>query len=274
MTQIERISVPVATRAVGGATNAYIVGQSPALLVDPPAQSSDLDRVVANREVDHIAVTHTHPDHVGAVATYARKTGATVWAKAGRIDRFVDATGVSPDRTCQEGTEIPLDTPVSVMDTPGHAPDHVAFVVGDRDEGSSTALVGDLLVADGSVFVGATDGDMRSYFVSLRRLLVRSFRRLYPGHGKPVDRPIERIRELLAHRRDRERRVLAAVESGAETVEEILEKAYEKELDGVRDLAAETVRAHLEKLARERHIGWDGRHATPISTGRFSRSPR
>lgn len=272
MTRIERIPVPVETRAVGGATNAYIVGQSPALLVDPPARSSQLDRALSERVIEHIAVTHTHPDHVGAVATYAQETGATVWARAGRVDRFIAETGVSPDRTYQEGTEIPLDTPVSVMETPGHARDHVTFIVGGRDEHTASALTGDLLVADGSVFVGDTDGDMRSYFVSLRRLLIGSFQTLYPGHGTPVQRPTERVNELLAHRREREERVLAAVASGAETVNDILDRAYEKELDGVRDLATETVRAHLEKLAREQHIGWDGTRATTDATGRFSRS--
>lgn len=274
MARVERVPVAVETRAVGGATNAYIVGQNPALLVDPPARSSDLDRLVADREIGHIAVTHTHPDHVGAVATYAAETGATVWARAGRVDRFIATTGVSPDRTCQEGTKIPLDTPVSVMDTPGHAPDHVTFVVKDRDRQTAVALVGDLLVAKGSVFIGETDGDMRSYFVSLRRLLVNSFQSLYPGHGATVDRPETRVTELLAHRRDRENRILAAVRGGAEMEDEILDRAYEKDLQGVRDLAIETVRAHLEKLAREGRIGWDGTRATTEPTGRFSRSVR
>lgn len=206
------------------------------------------------------------------MATYAKETGATVWARAGRTDRFVAATGVSPERTYQEGSQIQLDIPVRVIDTPGHATDHVTFVVGDRTGQNATALVGDLLVADGSVFVGETDGDMRSYYVSLRRLLVGSFQTLYPGHGVPVERPEARVTELLAHRRDRESRVLSAVQEGAETGDEILDLAYEKDLQGVRDLAIETIRAHLEKLARERQIGWDGTRATPEPTGRFSRS--
>lgn len=273
MVRVDRIPVPVDTRAIGGSTNAYIVGREPALLVDPPARNAKLDRAVSDRDIGHIAVSHTHPDHVGAVGTYAAETGATVWARSGRVDRFVSATGVSPDRTCREGTRIPADPPISVMDTPGHAPDHMTFLVGEKHAPGTMALVGDLIVADGSVFVGVTDGDMRSYFVSLRRLVVGSFRTLYPGHGRPVEGPTERLTELLAHRRERERRILEAVNRGAETVEEILDRVYEKDLEGLRDLANETVRAHLEKLARERQIGWDGTRATTNPTGRFSRSP-
>lgn len=272
MARVDRIPVPVETRAIGSTTNAYVVGREPALLIDPPARIPELDRVVAEREIGHIAVSHTHPDHVDAVTAYASETGATVWAHAGRVERFVEATGITPDRTCREGTQIPITPAVSVMETPGHAPDHLTFVVRESQESDTTALVGDLVVAEGSVFVGGGDGDMRSYFVSLRRLLVGSFRRLYPGHGVPVERPAERLTELLAHRHDREKKILTAVDSGAETVDEILDRAYEKDLEGLRDLATATVRAHLEKLAREQQIGWDGTRATMEPAGYFSRS--
>jgi hypothetical protein len=70
-------------------------------------------------------------------------------------------------------------------------------------------------------------------------------------------------RRLLTHRLDRERRVRAAVADGATTVDAILDAAYEKDLSGVRDLAAGTVRAHLAKLAVEGSLRWDGERATP-----------
>lgn len=268
---VERVPVPVDTRAPGGATNAYLVGEAPALLVDPAARTPALDRAVAEREVGAVAVTHPHPDHTGAVGAYAAETGATVLARRGRVDRFVAATGWEPDATVGPDEPLPvsLDTAVVALDTPGHAPDHIAFTVGgDRGPGT-VALVGDLVRAAGSVLVGDPEGDMRAYLASLRRLLARDLDRLFPGHGDPVERPGERLTALLAHRRDRERRVLRAVAEGAETVDAVLDRAYERDLEGVRDLAGQTVRAHLEKLAREDRLGWDGARARPAPTGRF-----
>jgi len=238
----ERFDVPVATRAPTGSTNAYLVD---GLLLDPAGRTAELD--AASERVTDIAVTHTHPDHVGAVAHYAGETDATVWARAGRENRFADATGVTPDRTFREGTDV---GPATVVETPGHAPDHVAFTVGRE------AAVGDLAMLESSVFVGTRDGDMRAYMTSLRRLLARHYDAIHPGHGPAIVEPEIRLTELLAHRRDRERKVEAAVDAGARTVEEVLESAYDKDLTGVRDLAAETVRAHLEKLAVEGRVDY------------------
>ena len=113
------------------------------------------------------------------------------------------------------------------------------------------------MLAEGSVVVDDSEGDMRGYLTALRRLRAMAPDRLYPGHGPVVDDPGDRLDGV------RERRVLAAVRNGATTVEAILAAAYEKDLTGVRDLAARTVRAHLDKLAVEGDVVWDGSHAEP-----------
>ncbi|MFW5939833.1 MAG: MBL fold metallo-hydrolase [Halolamina sp.] len=261
---VERVAVPVETRAPTGATNAYVVGDSPALLVDPAGQTVELDTRVENHDVGAIAVTHTHPDHVGAVADYAAETGAELLAR--RPDRFEAATGVEPDRRIAEGSEIDTGSgPVTVLDTPGHAVDHVAFEFDDPTESSGgTVLCGDLAVAAGSVVVGAPEGDLRAYLTSLRRLLARDPDRLLPGHGPAMvaedgddgPTPRESLERLIAHRLRRERTVLAAVRDGATDLDAVVDAAYEKDLSGVRDLARATVRAHLEKLAVEGRVRW------------------
>lgn len=286
---IDAFSVPVETRAPTGVTNAYVVGAERCLLVDPAARTDTLDTVVAARDVGTIAVTHTHPDHVGAVADYAAETGARVIAR--RPDRFREATGVDPDGTMREGTTIETGVgPVTVLDTPGHAVDHVAFELPDAtdqrssngsDGGSTedgrggTVICGDLAVAEGSVVVGAPEGDLRAYLTALRRLHARNPRRLYPGHGPAIGdvasgdaaggdsandgppTPREVLARLISHRMGREARVLAAVRAGADDLESVLDAAYEKDLTGVRDLARATVAAHLEKLAVEGRVRWN-----------------
>jgi ribonuclease/clavin/mitogillin len=253
---IERISVDVPTRAPTGRTACYVLGHEDALLVDPPAPDerieAELDRV------EHIAVTHHHPDHVGAVSDYAAITDATVWCRYGREDAFTAATDTEPDRTFREGTRIETGSgPVVVRDTPGHAREHVAF------EAAGALITGDLAVAAGSVVVGPPDGDMRAYITSLRRIIGLSPDRMYPSHGPLIKDPRETCERLIRHRLDREHRVLDAVSAGNETLAEILDAAYEKDLSGVRDLAIGTVRAHLEKLAHEGRVDWDGDRAVP-----------
>jgi glyoxylase-like metal-dependent hydrolase (beta-lactamase superfamily II) len=251
---VTRIAVPTKTLAPTGRTNAYVVGDNPAILVDPGNVNERLDEVVGTHDVGHILVTHTHRDHVAAVEHYADVTGATVWARYGREDRFEAATGVEPDSTFKPGTVIP-NTTARVLDTPGHARDHISLVVGDG------ILCGDLAVATGSVVVGAPEGDMRAYLSSLRRLRARRPAELWPGHGPIIDDPRTTCERLIRHRLERERRVLGAVVAGAETVDQILDAAYEKDLTGVREFAAATVECHLEKLAVERKVAWDGRRA-------------
>ncbi|AHF98761.1 metallo-beta-lactamase [Halostagnicola larsenii XH-48] len=260
---IVRRSVPVETAAPGGATNAYLLGTDPAVLVDPADRTDELDDLVAARNVEHIVVTHTHPDHVGGVTAYADRTDAAVWAHRGHVDRFLEATNRDPDRLLWPGSTISIgdgsgtaDT-VTVLDAPGHASDHIGLVVGD----GGPIVCGDCAMAEGSVVVGAPDGEMRAYMTTLRRLWAIDPPELLPGHGPVIDHPRATLERLLEHRIQRERRVLAAVDSGAETLDEILEAAYEKDLSGVRAMARATVRAHLEKLAVEGRVDWDGERA-------------
>lgn len=253
---VRAIPVPTETLAPDGTTNAYLVDAEDALLVDPAARTDDLDRAVETRDVNHVLVTHTHPDHVGAVGHYADVCDATVWALAGRDGRFERATGVAPDRTFREGTDI---GGVEVVTTPGHAPDHVALAAGDA------MLTGDLVVSSGSVVVGADEGDLRAYLTSLRRLYARNPDRLYPGHGPEIGDARAEIERLLAHRLDREAGVLAAVRSGATRLDEVVDAAYDKDVSNVRELARSTVAAHLDKLAVEGKVDWDGERVHPLN---------
>jgi ribonuclease/clavin/mitogillin len=249
-----RVPVPVEGRVPTGATNAYLLADE--LLIDPAGRTDDLDAAVDAAEIGHIAVTHAHPDHVGAVEDYAVETGATVWCRRGFESRFAAAAGIDPDRTFVEGTQLPVGDGVNVIDTQGHAPDHVAF------ETESGTLCGDVAIAEGSVAVAAPEGDLRGYLVALRRLHARQPPRLLPGHGPIIDDPRAACLRLLGHRLDRERRVLAAVRGGAVDIDAVVDAAYDKDITGFEDLARATVVAHIEKLDVEGRVAFDPRTGT------------
>ena len=96
MDELARMPVPTETLASDGTTNVYVVGTDGAILVDPAARTPALDREVERRGVDKVVVTHTHPDHVGAVAHYAGTTDATVRAAVERREALAVA---SPTRS-------------------------------------------------------------------------------------------------------------------------------------------------------------------------------
>jgi glyoxylase-like metal-dependent hydrolase (beta-lactamase superfamily II) len=252
--ELTRVTVPAGVGSPDGRITTHLLGSDDAVLIDPGGHDDALAAAVEAVDLGHVLVTHHHPDHAGAVDRFAE--GATVWARAGRVDAFSDATGVTPDRTFRPGTTIPTgDGRLRVLDTPGHAPEHVAF-------GTASGLVcGDLAVAEGSVAIAAPEGDMRAYLTSLRRVHAMAPSVMFPAHGPVIETPRPTLERLIAHRLDRESRVLAAVEDGAATLAAVTGAAYDKDLTGVEGLARATVRAHLEKLDVEGALSWDGDRA-------------
>lgn len=250
---VTRISVPTETIATTDQTNVYLVDGDESLLLDPAARHTEVDDAVDDCTPDHITVTHSHPDHTAGLTAYAFETDATVWAPVGYENRFAQSTGIYPARTFRDGDTV---GPATVIETPGHASDHTAFEV-DLDDGRTAIVTGDLVVDEGSVVVGGPDADMAAYLDSLRRVRERDPDIIYPGHGPVIDEPRQAIDRLIAHRKKREQSILDALEANAEDVDEIVDRAYNKDISAVYDLARKTVIAHIRKLDSEGLVRWD-----------------
>jgi len=218
-------------------TNSWIVGRGPAWLVDPgPALDEHLaavwDEITRRGDLAGILLTHDHHDHSEAVpAMRARYPSAPLAAARGEVDVRL-----------YEGDVF---GPFEVVATPGHAPDHLAFVTG------RVALTGDAVLGEGSVFISPDPGALIGYLDALGRLRERPLEVLCPGHGPPVHDPAAKLDEYIAHRLDRERRLVEVLGEGKRSVDELLDAAWSEVPVALRPAAAVTLAAHLDKLAGE-----------------------
>jgi hydroxyacylglutathione hydrolase len=180
------------------AENTYIFrheGSDRALIVDPGDEPDKLLGAVEALGVtlEGILLTHTHFDHVAAVAPVAKATGAEVWVPEAEkfvlddIMAFVPWPGFGPfesydaEHTLSGGDRLELaGFEIDVLFTPGHSPGHVTFSIPSE----SAVFSGDVLF-EGSV--GRTDlpgGDWGTLLESIRGLVegLPEETTVYPGH--------------------------------------------------------------------------------------------
>jgi len=219
-------------------TNTWIAGRDPCWVIDPgPALDDHVDAVLAEMRrrggAAGIALTHDHGDHAGAAAAVREGAG-----------------GVPVGAARWEGADVVLGDgdafgPLAAFATPGHATDHLAFVLGD------VCFTGDAVLAQGSVFVAPDPGALRGYLAALERLRGLDLALLCTGHGPPVNDPAALLERYLAHRRDRERRLVAALAGGLRGADELLDRVWDDAPANLRLAAMATLAAHLDKLADE-----------------------
>src|SRR6476620_8332888 len=178
--------------------NSFLIrrdGGDRALLVDPGDEAPKLLGAIEALGVtlDAILLTHTHFDHVGAVAPVARATGAPVYCPEletfvlADINRFVPFAGFGPfedydaDETVAGGERLRLaGMDIEVLHTPGHSPGPVTYAI--AEEG---ALFSRHVLVQGSVGrVDLPGGDWDTLLASLGTLVDRFDEEttVYPGH--------------------------------------------------------------------------------------------
>lgn len=220
-----------------GGTNSWLIGREPAWLIDPgPDLAGHLealsDEIGRRGGLGGIALTHDHADHSeGVPALRARFPGTPLAAGRGEADVRLAPGG--------------RFGPLQAVATPGHAPDHFAFLFGD------VAFTGDAVLGQGSVFIAPDQGALAGYLEGLARLRALPLRLLAPGHGPVVVDPPAKLDQYVAHRLERERRLLQALSVGARSVPELLDGAWPEVPELLRPAATVTLAAHLDKLDDE-----------------------
>ena len=178
--------------------NCYLVrrdGADRAVIVDPGEEADRLLNAIERLGVtlEAILLTHTHFDHVGAVAPIARETGAEVWVP--EIERpvladimsFVPWPGFGPfesyeaEHTLVGGERLELaGLEIDVIFTPGHSPGHVTFSLADE----AVVFSGDVLFQGSVGRVDLPGGDWPTLRSSISTLVesLPAETTVYPGH--------------------------------------------------------------------------------------------
>lgn len=254
---VRRVLAPNPGMMTGPGTNTYLVGRDRVAVIDPGTDDArHLQRIVdagAGR-IQWILVTHTHPDHSTGSRALQAMTGATIQGHHIVLRGVRDET-FNADAHLDEGDRVEADDfHLRVLHTPGHAANHLCFLL--EEEG--LLFAGDHVMDGATVVINPPDGDMTKYLRSLRRLKHEGIRRIAPGHGEVLERPEAVVDHIITHRLARERQILDRLQAGGpQTIAELVSDIYRDVPVSLHAMAARSVLAHLYKLQSEHRVAFD-----------------
>jgi len=255
---ISRILAPNPGLYTGPGTNTYIIeSNGEALVLDPgPVIESHMLAIVKSLEgLQPVAVvaTHTHSDHAPLANPLAASLGVPVYG-------YQQGPEFNPDITVADGETIGIGSiGLLAVHTPGHTPDHLCFRIDD------VLFTGDHIMGGSTVIIE----DAAEYLDSLYLVRDLHVARLEPGHGDAMDDAAAAIDGYIDHRLEREREILAAIASGADTVDAIVDVVYAEVPSGLRHAAHHQVEVQISKLFGDGAVVFDGRRLGDHTTIRL-----
>lgn len=244
-------------------TGTYIVGRDApgagVAVIDPgpldDAHLAALLAAVGGQTVSHVLVTHTHRDHAPLARPFARAVGAPILAAApptrtvhasASLDEEEDEA-FAPDIVLNGGERLQGDGwTLEALATPGHASNHMAFVLAEEN----ALFSGDHVMGWSTTIVAPPDGDMAAYMASLETVIARGFSTLWPTHGAPITEPGPFLEAYKAHRLGREAQVLARLAAGDRRIADMAPALYAAVDSRLWPAASLSVWAHLIALER------------------------
>jgi Zn-dependent hydrolases, including glyoxylases len=221
-------------------TGTYIIGDpdgNELAVIDPgPRDDKHLAALldsIGNKNVSHILVTHTHPDHSPAAISLAEITSAPTYGfgkhPLAASQKSDDLDGAQQDDLEDRGdTDFVPDVEIGngdvivgegftfeALHTPGHISNHLCFSL----EEESTLFTGDHVMGWSTTVIPAPDGNLSHYLSNLRRLLERSEMIYRPTHGPAIEDPLPFVNSLIEHREKRTTQIIAAIKTEPKTVQ-------------------------------------------------------
>lgn len=266
--RVRRIVAPNPGVMTGPGTNTYLVGAPDAIaVIDPgPDIEAHVEAIVgAGGRIRWILTTHTHRDHSPAARALKAATGATLLGMGPPKAPGQD-TRHAPDHSPGDGERLVIDpeTTLRVMHTPGHASNHLCFLL----EEERLLFSGDHVMQGSTVVINPPDGDMALYLQSLERLHHVDLDYIAPGHGFLIGEPHKAVDRIISHRLAREAKVIGCLrELGSATPETLLPCVYGDVPEAMHGVAARSLLAHLLKLRQDGLAIETGNQWRAVQTG-------
>ena len=247
----------------GPGTNTYLVGTGDErILLDTGSGHAEYLPVLAQAldergcRIQEIVLTHGHPDHIGGCQGVMGQVGPL------RVSKFPWAHFDDPYPVeitpLADGDVVETEgATLRAMHTPGHAADHLCFVL----EEERSIFTGDNVLGVGTTVIPAEGGDLLDYMNSLERLRTEEPTALYPAHGPRIDDGPAKIREYIDHRLAREQQILDALAAGDPDIPAIVARVYAAYPKELHVPARASVCSHLLKLEREERVVREGKDA-------------
>ena len=249
-----------------GCPNAFLVcGRTAAIFLDTgwPEEDDHRRRMAYLSKAgmpspSHIVMLHRHHDHAGGALRLHQDTGARLACH--ELDRSAIEEELLQGKAhvedlIAEGDRLDLGgMTIEFFHAPGHTLGSLAAYIPERRALFTT----DTVLSTFPTAVGDR-GDMGLYMQTLHRLQLLDAARIFPGHGPVVEDGQGRLRELIEHRKRREKELLEAIDGGARTVEELGERLYADLPPSRRRTSAQAqIRSMLRKLQGEGRVATMG----------------
>ena len=265
---VMRLTAPNPGVMTGPGTNSYLVGDAETgyIAIDPgPADAAHLASLhsAAGGDIRMIVCTHSHPDHSPGAKPLQALCELTGKGKPPILGLPSQPTAraaseFTPDRALlnqellalvSKGPEGETSHTLKVLQTPGHAANHLCLVL--LEDG--LLFSGDHILNGSTTVVDPPDGEMTAYLDSLDKLSAacdeHAIEFIAPAHGYVLGRAKTAIAQLKAHRLKREAKILAVMQAQPDgTLDDWVPLAYDDVDARIWPVAKRSLLAHVERI--------------------------